>query len=57
MPPEESTDEKGVSVRPPSMLYGDTLIKFVERDDYVGNVCARIPALRSAQGSRPPRAY
>src|SRR5687767_15264796 len=36
MPPEESSDEKGVLRTAAIHLYGDTLIKFVERDDYVG---------------------
>src|SRR5687767_5467337 len=36
MAPEESRDEKGVLRTSAIHLYGDTLIKFVERDDYVG---------------------
>ena len=36
MPPDESSDEKGVLRDAAIHLYGDTLIKFVERDDYVG---------------------
>ena len=35
-PLEESSDEKGVLRTAAIHLYGDTLIKFVERDDYVG---------------------
>jgi len=34
--PEELRDEKGVLRTAAIHLYGDTLIKFVERDDYVG---------------------
>jgi 4-hydroxyphenylpyruvate dioxygenase len=35
-PPGESRDEKGVLRTAAIHLYGDTLIKFVERDDYSG---------------------
>src|SRR5688500_15788514 len=36
MAPEESRDEKGALRTSAIHLYGDTIMKFVERDDYVG---------------------
>ena len=47
-PPDESRDEKGVLRTAAIQLYGDTLIKFVERDDYVGTFA---PGFRPATGA------
>src|ERR687891_308452 len=47
MAPEESRDEKGVLRTSAIHLYGDTLIKFVERDDYVGTFA---PGFRPVSG-------
>ena len=46
-PPEELRDEKGILRTAAIHLYGDTLIKFVERDDYVGTFA---PGFRPASG-------
>jgi 4-hydroxyphenylpyruvate dioxygenase len=51
--PQESRDEKGVFRTSAIHLYGDTLIKFVERDDYVG---AFAPGFRPIAVPSPRRA-
>lgn len=48
MPPQEFRDEKGVLRTAAIHLYGDTLIKFVERDDYVGTYA---PGFRPITGA------
>jgi 4-hydroxyphenylpyruvate dioxygenase len=48
MPPEESRDEKGTLRTAAIRLYGDTLIKFVERDDYAGTFA---PGFRPITGA------
>ena len=47
-PPEESRDEKGVLRSAAIHLYGDTLIKFVDRDDYVGTFAPGFRPIASA---------
>jgi 4-hydroxyphenylpyruvate dioxygenase len=51
MPPEESRDEKGVLRAAAIHLYGDTLIKFVERDDYAGTFAPGFKPFDSAQAA------
>jgi 4-hydroxyphenylpyruvate dioxygenase len=46
--PEESTDEKGVLRTAAIHLYGNTLLKFVEREDYVGTFA---PGFRPITGA------
>ena len=46
--PEELRDEKGVLRTAAIHLYGDTLIKFVERDDYVGTFAPGFRPVSSA---------
>jgi 4-hydroxyphenylpyruvate dioxygenase len=53
MPPDETRDEKGVLRTAAIHAYGDTLIKFVERDDYAGAFAPGfrpLPATASAGG-------
>jgi 4-hydroxyphenylpyruvate dioxygenase len=52
-PPEESRDGKGVLRSAAIHLYGDTLIKFIERDDYVGTFA---PGFRAAASASPDHA-
>lgn len=52
MPPEESRDEKGILRTAAIHLYGDTLIKFVERDDYAGSFAPGFRPFEPAQGGR-----
>ena len=52
-PPAESRDEKGVLRSAAIHVYGDTLIKFVERDDYAGPFA---PGFREISGAPSDRA-
>jgi 4-hydroxyphenylpyruvate dioxygenase len=51
MGPEESKDEKGVLRTAAIHLYGDTLIKFVEREDYVGTFAPGFPPVTGARSN------
>ncbi len=48
MPPSDTSDEKGVLRTAAIHAYGDTLIKFVERDDYAGSFA---PGFRPLPGT------
>ena len=50
-PLEESRDEKGVLRTAAIHLYGDTVIKFVERDDYVGTFAPGFRPFDSVQSA------
>ncbi len=54
MPPGEARDEKGVLRSAAIHAYGDTLIKFVERDDYAGAFAPGFRSLPAAKSSGGP---
>ena len=54
----ETRDERGVLRTAAIQAYGDTLIRFVERDDYAGTFAPgfrEVPATGASAGWWPPR--